>query len=107
MPLMDQIEHYFGGKTILLNFGMTLHPCRNYRCLASDVNSATNPPTSMASSMRSRTSLTGALPHAGGQGVVHVQTHPSVPSSAPLVGEYLATPTIGGSLGGPIFGFGE
>lgn len=26
MPLMDQIEHYFGGKTILLNFGMTLHP---------------------------------------------------------------------------------
>ena len=26
MPLLDQIEHYFGGKTILLNFGATLHP---------------------------------------------------------------------------------
>lgn len=26
MPLMDQIEHYFDGKTILLNFGVTLHP---------------------------------------------------------------------------------
>lgn len=26
MPLMDQIEHYFGGKAILLNFGATLHP---------------------------------------------------------------------------------
>lgn len=26
MPLMDQIEHYFAGKTILLNFGATLHP---------------------------------------------------------------------------------
>lgn len=26
MPLLDQIERYFDGKTILLNFGATLHP---------------------------------------------------------------------------------
>ncbi len=26
MPLMDVVERHFGGKTILLNFGATLHP---------------------------------------------------------------------------------
>lgn len=26
MPLLDQIERYFDGKTILLNFGATMHP---------------------------------------------------------------------------------
>lgn len=26
MPLLEQIERYFDGKTILLNFGATLHP---------------------------------------------------------------------------------